>query len=75
MGQREGDRLKILHEAKQRRITQKQAAEQLGLTERHVRRLLVGVRTVGDRAVVHGLRGRASNRCIDRKIQRQALPH
>lgn len=73
MGQRERDRLKVLHEAKQRRITQRQAAEQLGMTERQVRRLMARVRVVGDRAVVHGLRGRASNRRIDVGIERGAV--
>ena len=65
MGQKERDRLKILHEAQQGQITQKQAAEQLAITERHVRRLMRRFRADGDRAVVHGLRGRASNRRVE----------
>jgi biotin operon repressor len=73
MGQRERDRLKVLHEADTRRITQRQAAEQLGITERQVRRLIARLRTVGDRAVVHGLRGRRSNRRIDPKVERRAV--
>src|SRR5690349_14493097 len=73
MGQRERDRLKVLHEAEKRQITQQQAAEQLGITERQVRRLVARLRVVGDRAVVHGLRGRASNRRIDPKIERSAV--
>ncbi len=64
MGQKEGDRLKVLHEAGKRQITQWQAAEQLGLSERQVRRLLDKLRQVGDGAVMHGLRGRVSNRRI-----------
>ena len=73
MGQRERDRLKVLHEADKRRITQKQAAEQLGITERQVRRLVARLRAVGDRAVMHGLRGRASNRRVDPKVERRAV--
>jgi biotin operon repressor len=73
MGQKERDRLKVLHEANQRRITQKQAAEQLGITERQVRRLVVRLRAIGDRAVVHGLRGRKSNRRIDSRVERRAV--
>ena len=45
MGQKERDRLKVLHETDKRRITQKQAAEQLGITERRVRQLLARLRT------------------------------
>jgi excisionase family DNA binding protein len=62
MGQKERDRLKILHEAQQGQITQVQAGQQLGITGRQVRRLLRKLREQGDRAVIHGLRGRASNR-------------
>ena len=36
----ERDRLVALKKAKKKPITQKQAAEELGITERHVRRLL-----------------------------------
>ena len=36
MNQKERDRLQVLHEASQRHITQKQAAEQIGVTEQGV---------------------------------------
>ena len=62
MGQKERDRLKVLHEARQGQLTQKQAAEQLKVSERQLRRLLKRFRAAGDRAVIHGLRGRLSNR-------------
>ena len=73
MGQRERDRLKVLHEAERGQITQRQAAEQLGITERQVRRLVARLRVVGDRAVIHGLRGQRSNRRIDPKVERRAV--
>lgn len=73
VGQRERDRLKVLHEASKRQITQRHAAEQLGITERQVRRLLARMRTVGDLAVVHGLRDRRSNRRIDSKVEQRAV--
>ena len=64
MSQQERDRLKILQEAKQRRIRQREAAEQMGVSQRWVRKLLARMRTRGDGAVIHGLRGRRSNRKI-----------
>src|SRR6266478_6368358 len=73
MSQKERDRLKVLHEAKQRQITQKEAAEQIGVTERWVRKLMGRMRRAGDRAVVHGLRGRSSNRRIAAPIREQAV--
>lgn len=65
MSQKERDRLKVLTEAKKQLIPQAQAASQLGISERQVRRLVRQLRVVGDRAVVHGLRGRPSNRHIE----------
>ena len=73
MSQKERDRLKVLHEAKQRQITQKEAAEQIGVTERWVRKLMGRMRREGDRAVVHGLRGRSSNRRMAAPIREQAV--
>ena len=62
LNQRERDRLRVLNEIRQGHITQREAAQRLKISDRHVRRLLLAVAQRGDRAVVHGLRGRASNR-------------
>ncbi|HXJ37922.1 MAG TPA: helix-turn-helix domain-containing protein [Bryobacteraceae bacterium] len=53
MTQAERDRLVALKKAKKKLITQKQAAEELGITERHVRRLLRALKRRGDKAVAH----------------------
>lgn len=73
MNQKERDRLKVLEEAKKRGITQKQAAEQMGVSERWVRKLLARMRKQGDRAVIHGLRGRSSNRKIPEAERERAV--
>lgn len=73
MTQVERDRLVALKKAKQRLITQKEAAQELGITERHVRRLLQALKRRGDEAVVHALRGLPSTRKADPEIQRQAM--
>ena len=57
MKQSERDRLVALKKAKKKLITQKQAAEELGVTERHVRRMLRALKRRGDKAVVHALKG------------------
>jgi transposase len=62
MTQQERDRLVVLKKALKKAIKQSQAAAELGLSARQVRRLLHGLRAEGDKVVVHGLRGRASNR-------------
>jgi transposase len=73
MSAKERDRLKVLHEVKQRHITQKQAAGELGLSVGWVRKLLVRLRRRGDRGLRHGLRGRASNRKTPEAVKRRAV--
>ena len=55
------------------RIRQPVAAPPLGITERHMRRLLGEVRRRGDRTVVHALRGVPSNREIEEEIRSQEV--
>ena len=70
---RDRDRLKVLHEVCKGHLTQREAGEQLKLTERWIREVLSRIRERGDRAVVHGLRGRGSQRRIDEKIEKRAV--
>jgi DNA-binding Lrp family transcriptional regulator len=73
MSQTDRDRLVSLKKAKKKLITQKEAAAEMGITERQVRRLLKRLKKEGDQAVVHGLRGQRSNRRIDEQIRRKAV--
>lgn len=67
------DRLKVLHEVKGEHLTQRAAAQQLGMSDRWVRELLGRVKEEGDRGVVHRLRGRASNRRLPERVRTKAL--
>jgi transposase len=62
MDQHERDRLEVLKKVKKKLIRQWQAAEELGLTVRQVKRLVRRLRKEGDAIVIHGLRGRESKR-------------
>jgi hypothetical protein len=73
MTQADRDRLVALKKAKKKLITQKEAAEELGITERHVRRLLRQLKRRGDKAVVHALRGLPSNRKISADTEQEAI--
>jgi transposase len=73
MNQVERDRLVTLRKAKKKLITQRQAAEEIGVSVRQVKRLLVSLKKRGDKAVIHGLRGKPSKRKIEEKIQRKAM--
>ena len=72
MTQEERDRLGTLKETKKGLKTQREAAEELGVSERHVRRLLQGLWERGDKSVIHGRTGKRSNRKIDETVQRRA---
>lgn len=73
MTQKDRDRLVVLKKAQKRLIRQRQAAEQLQVSERHLRRMLGRLKERGDRAVLHGLRGRPSNRRLDQELRDQAV--
>ena len=73
MTQADRDRLVALKKAKKKLITQREAAEELEITVRHVKRLLCGLKKHGDKAVVHGLRGRPSNRKMEEGIEQEAV--
>ena len=72
MSQTDRDRLVALKKAKDKKMTQRQAAEELNISERQVRRLLAKLRKGGDKAILHGLRGR-SNRKIRDQAKQQAI--
>ena len=73
MTQADRDRLVTLKKAKKRLITQREAAAELELSIRQVKRLLYALKKHGDKAVVHGLRGRPSNRRIEASTEREAV--
>ena len=71
--QGERDRLDWLKQAKRKQITQAQAAERIGVSERWVRKLLQRMKTERDRVVVHKLRGRPSNRRVSAEVRQQIV--
>jgi transposase len=73
MSQEERDDLDWLKRAKAGSITQREAARRIGVSDRWVRTMLKRMSKQGDAAVVHGLRGRPSNRKLPVETQRQAL--
>src|SRR5260370_10930884 len=73
LSQRERDRLRVLHEVQQKQMTQIGAARRLKISDRHIRRLLFRLGEHGDRAVMHGLRGRRSNRRLAARLELKIL--
>jgi transposase len=73
MSQEERDDLHWLKRVEAGTMTQREAAEKMGVTARWVRKLVKRMKKQGDAVVVHGLRGRTSNRKLSAETQRQAL--
>jgi hypothetical protein len=69
MTQKDRNRLVALKKAQKKQITQRQAAEEVGVTERHVRGMLVKLKKAGDCSIVHRLRGRQSNRKLNPELR------
>jgi transposase len=73
MSQRERDRLRVLHAVLAGQRSQAEAARLLRLSSRQVRRLQRRLQKRGDGSLVHGLRGRPSNRRLDPKARQKIL--
>ena len=73
MSQRERDRLKVMAPVMSGERTQSEAARLLELCVRQVRRIQRRLEAGGDAAVIHGLRGRPSNRRRKESLRRQVI--
>lgn len=62
---KEQKRLLVLNRISQGKLTGQEAADLLGLSVRHVRRMLAGYREQGAEALAHGNRGRPSGRRVE----------
>lgn len=73
MSARELSRAEVMQQLKARRLTQAQAAEQLGLSVRQVKRLWRAYRQGGAKALVSRRRGRPSNHQLDPALKARAV--
>ena len=62
LSRKELARIKIIHSVIDNRMSQKEAAEKISISSRHLRRLVKKILVGGDAAIAHGNRGRHSNR-------------
>jgi len=73
MSNREIDRLKVIQKVFDKQLTWNEASKQLSLSWRQVARLCAKVREDGNRGIMHGLRGHASNHCLKAGLKEKAL--
>ncbi len=73
MSQREADRLSIITQLLNRKITAAESGSLLKLSERQIFRLLRRVREEGSKGIIHKLRGKKSNRGYSEKLKQRVL--
>src|SRR5437773_6397106 len=69
MGKRDARRLGMLQAAIQRKLTNREGAEALGISLRQFKRLRKRVKACGARGLVHGNRGRPSSRRLAESVR------
>ncbi len=73
MSQKDLKRLHVIQEVIEGKLKQVEAAEVLDLSERQIRRIVERVEEEGERGILHGLRGKESNRRIAEGVKRKVL--
>jgi len=73
MSHQEQSRLEVMRLYIDGQIKQKEAARRMGLSTRQVRRLARGYRKRGCHALIHGSRGKVSNRKIRDELKQHIL--
>ncbi len=73
MSKKEVTRLEVIQRTEAKRLKQKEAAEMLRVSERHVRRLLRAYRQSGTEGLVSKRRGKPSNNQLNEEVKQQAI--
>ena len=73
MSTKELTRLEVMKRLEEKRVKQKEAAEMLGVSERHIRRLLRTYRQEGERGLISKRRGKPSNNRMKPGVKQQAI--
>ncbi len=73
MSHREAERLKVIQQVIEKKLSWNEAAQRMGVRRRQVGRMVQRVREKGNKGIIHGLRGKPSNHVLDGKIIRTAI--
>lgn len=73
MSRKEISRVSVIDQVVAKQLTQVGASIKLGVTDRHLRRILTNYRKYGPAALIHGLRGRPGNRATPQEKLNQAI--
>jgi transposase len=73
MSMKEAKRLHVVRQAMEKRITQVEAAQVIGLDLRQVQRIVARVRQDGDQGICHRARGKRANNLIPEKVKDKVI--
>ena len=73
MSAKEVNRCNLLQQVEDGHLTQTEAADIIGVTDRQVRRLIKAYREHGSDGLAHGLRGQPGNRQLNQEIKDKAI--
>lgn len=73
MSQKELTRLEVIQRTEKKTLKQKEAAKMLGISERHVKRLLRAYRQSGAEGLISKRRGKPSNNRLKAEVKQQAI--
>ena len=73
MSDKEITLMKVIQKLEEKRLRQKEAGEMLGISTRHVRRLLHAFRQEGESGLISKRRGKPSNNRLKTEIKQQAI--
>ena len=73
MSVKELRRVHVIRQTREKKLTQVKAGILLGLTPRHIRRLIERVTQAGDQGLAHRGRGKPSNRRIPETVKAKGL--
>ena len=73
MSRKELNRLPVIESVVQRKLTQIEAANRLGLSDRQIRRIIIDFSKSGPAGLIHHLRGRPSNHRLSSELKDRAV--
>ena len=73
MSQKEVDRLKVINQIETKVLTVEQGADFMGISSRQTYRVLKKIKKEGNKAIIHKLRGKISNRGYPEGLKKQVI--
>jgi transposase len=73
MSKKELTRIEVLKRVEEKRLKQREAAGMLGISQRHVRRLLRAYRLGGEGGLISKRRGKPSNNQLNEQVKQGAI--